>query len=94
MSGAAAAGAAAAAAVMNAIKASGVLVRLEPADFLRIIGKQPDSLIVQAPGGLFSPKYWYLVSYRGLAFFTKSHEELRFPPTVEIIRSRSIYIPG
>lgn len=93
MSGAAA-GAAAAAAVMNAIKAIGVLVKVEPVDFLRIVAKQPDSLIVQAPGGLFSAKHWYLVSYRGLAFFTKSHEELRFPPTVEIIRARSIYIPA
>ena len=88
------AGAAAVAAMINAVKASGVLVRVEPADFLRIVGKQPDSLIVQAPGGFLSKKHDYLVSYKGLAFYTRSPEPLPFAGTVEIIRARSIWIPG
>lgn len=88
------AGAAAVAAMMNAIKAIGVLVKVEPADFLRIVGKQTDALIVQAPAGLFSKKHDYLVSYKGLAFYTRSPEPLPFPGSAEIVRARSIYIPG
>ena len=50
----AAGGAAAAAAIANAIKASGVLLRLDPTEFLKIVGRAPDPLVVTATGGLFT----------------------------------------
>lgn len=64
--------AAAAAAVAQAIKASGAIVRVEPADFMKILERQQEPLVVQASGGFFSTSYQYLSSYKGLAFFTKS----------------------
>lgn len=39
-------GAAAAAAVSNAIKASGAIVRVEPYDFLNILAKNADPIVV------------------------------------------------
>jgi hypothetical protein len=92
--GAAAASGAAVAATMQAIKASGVLVSIVPAEFLNIIQKQQGPLIVHAKGGLFRTNYQYLTSYKGLAFFTKSPEPLTLPPGCEIINAGGIFIPG
>ncbi len=82
---AAAGGAAAAAAIANAIKASGVVVRVTPADFHTILRKVENPLVIYAKGGFFSTKHLYLVSYKGFAFFTKSSEPMLPPPSVETI---------
>lgn len=86
--------AAAAAAVAQAIKASGVIVRVEPVDFLAILRRQPGALVVHATGGFFSTNYQYLTSYKGLAFFTKSPDPLDLPSGTEMVQARSIWIPG
>ncbi len=41
------------AAITQAVKASGVIVRVEPEDFLRILQRQEEPLVVQATGGFF-----------------------------------------
>lgn len=92
--GAAAGAAAAAAARLNAIKALGVLVRVEPDDFLAILHRQSSPLVVHAQSGLFSTTYQYLSSYKGLAFFTRSGTPLSLPPDAEVVRAKSIWIPG
>jgi hypothetical protein len=56
------AGAAAAAAIAQAIKASGVLVSVDPENFYAIIDRQHEPLVIHAKGGFFSPKYSYLTS--------------------------------
>jgi hypothetical protein len=86
--------AAAAAAIAQAIKASGVIVRVEPPEFLRILARIPDPWIVTATGGVFSRNYQYLVGHKGLAFYTKSSEPLPLPATAELIAARSIWTPG
>jgi len=86
--------AAAAAAIAQAIKASGVLIRLEPSEFRKILVRAPDPLLVIAEGGVFSKNYQYLLSYKGLAFFTKSNEPLDVPATVEVVTASRIWIPG
>jgi hypothetical protein len=89
-----AAGGAAAAAIAQAIKASGVLVSVEPAEFLKIAGRVPEPLVVTAKGGLFTKNYRYLVGYKGLAFYTKSNEPLPLPAGAEAIAAKRIWIPG
>jgi hypothetical protein len=91
---AAGAAAAAAAAIANAIKASGVVVQVIPADFHTILGKIERPLVVYAEGGFFSTNYQYLVSHKGFAFFTKSSEPLLLPTGVETIAAKKIWIPG
>ena len=86
--------AAAAAAIANAIKASGVVVRVDPINFQAILIKIERPLVVYAEGGLFSTNYQYLVSYKGLAFFTKSSEPILLPTGVETIVTRKIWIPA
>ena len=92
--GGAAGAAAIAAAIAQAIKASGVIVRVAPADFLKILERQKDALVVHATGGLFQTNYQYLVSYKGLAFYTKSPAALYLPGSTEVVIARSIWIPG
>lgn len=84
----------AAVAVMNAIRSMGVIVQVEPPEFMKLIERQSEPLVVYAPPKLFAPRHEYVVSYKGLAFYTKSREELRLPATTEIIRTKSIHVPG
>jgi len=89
-----ASGAGAAAAVANAIKASGVLVRVSPEDFQALLRRARDPLVVCGRGGFFSKDHAYLLSYRGLAFYTKSPEPISLPSTAETVTARRIWIPS
>jgi hypothetical protein len=85
--------AAAYAAIANAVKASGVIIRVEPDSFMKILDKTKDPLVVTARGGLIKASYRYLTSYKGLAFFTKSSNPLTLPGSAEVIASKEIWIP-
>ena len=89
-----AAGAAVAAAIANAIKASGVVVRVDSVNFQTILRKVQNPLVIYAEGGVFSTNYQYLVSYKGFAFYTKSSAPILLPTGAEIIRTKSIWTPG
>ena len=86
--------AAAAAAIANAIKASGVLVRVPPEDFLRLVERGRDGVVVTARSGFFNRSYDYLTSYKGLAFYTRSAEPLALGGELEIVTAKRIWIPG
>lgn len=93
--GAAAGGAAAAAAaIAQAIKAMGILVEVEPGEFQKIVERSPEPLVVLTPPTRWAKRRSYLTSYRGLAFHTKTSEELIFGGRVETIFARRIAIPG
>jgi hypothetical protein len=87
-----AAGAAAAAA--NAIRASGVVVRVKPEEFAKLLARARDPLVVRAKGGFFGKKHDYLMSYKGLAFYCTADEPLPLPAGVELVVAGSIYMPG
>jgi hypothetical protein len=91
--GAGAAGAAGAA-IAQAIKASGTIVKLDPREFERILARQPGLLVVTAQGGIFSTRYRYLTSYKGLAFCSDSATPLNLPAGCEVVAARKIWIPG
>ena len=86
--------AAAAAAIAQATKASGVIVRVNPSDFLAILGRQKEPLVVHATGGFLSANYQYLTSYKGLAFFTQSSDLIELPTSAELVPAEKIWIPG
>ncbi|HEV8135232.1 MAG TPA: hypothetical protein VGP85_11165 [Pyrinomonadaceae bacterium] len=90
----ASAGAAAAAAIAQAIKASGVIVRVTPEDFENILRKSDKPLVICATGGFISTNYQYMTSYKGFAFFAKCPAPLMFSPKVETIVAQKIWIPG
>lgn len=83
-----AAAGAAHAAMVNAHKALGVVVRLEVAEWLKILERTDRPLVVIGTGGVFKKHNQYLTSYRGLAFFTTSKDTIVFPPRCEIVQRR------
>jgi len=91
---AAEAAAEAAAAVIQAVKASGVLVRVQPEEFAEILARTREPLVVHAPGGFFANKHQYLTSYKGLAFNTLSAQPLALPPGAEVVEAKRIWTPG
>ncbi len=92
--GAGASAAAHQAVIANAIKASGAIVKMEPAEFKRIVEKSEQPLVVTSKSWLFGTKYNYLTNYRGLFFYTSSPELLTLPGKAEIIAADKIWVPG
>lgn len=88
------AAAAATAAIAQAIKASGAIVRLESMEFMTILDKVENPLVVCSESKFISTKYHYLTGYKGLIFYAKSATPLMLRPSVEIIRAKSIWIPS
>jgi hypothetical protein len=82
-----------AAAVAQAIKASGVVVSVDPDVFARIVGKQEEPLVIRAPGGFMRSHWRYLTSFKGLAFFAKSDEPLPLPGKAEVIDAKKMWVP-
>jgi hypothetical protein len=87
-------GAAAAAAAMQAIKASGAIVRLEPQAFLRVVTRQEEPLVIRSRGGFLEARWQYLTSFRGFVFFTKSPEPLPLPGRAELLEAKKIWVPS
>lgn len=83
----------AAAAIAQAIKASGVIVKMDPDEFQRVLWKAEHPLVVTSETRFFGVKYHYLFGYRGLAFYTKTDTPLRLSGTVETVRAKSIWMP-
>ena len=92
--GASAGAAAAAAAIAQATKASGVIVRIEPDDFLRIVAQNAEPLVIHSTGGFFTKQNLYLTSYRGFAFFTKCVENMPLPRHCQVVEALKIWIPN
>lgn len=79
--------------IMQAERVTSLLVRMEPAEFSKILFRMKDPLVVIVEGGVFSTHYHYLISYKGLPFYTKSDEQLRLPPGAEVVEAEGITIP-
>ncbi len=92
--GGAGGGEAAYVAIAQAIKASGAIVRVGPEEFLKILSKSKDPLVVVAKGGVFKPNHQYLTGYKGLVFFTRSSTPLMLPGSAEVVASKQIWIPS
>jgi hypothetical protein len=91
MYGGAAAGAVAG---MNAIKASGAIVQVEPEVFQQLANSEKSPLIVITRGGFRNRGFRYLMGHGGLVFFTKSPEELMLPGGTQLISAGKIWIPS
>jgi hypothetical protein len=89
-----AAGGAAVVAIVNAMNAAGVCVRLAPEEFEKILRLLERPLVVHAEGGLFSTKYQYLAAYKGFVFYTKSSTALPLPNGTELVKANKIWVPS
>lgn len=78
---------------MTAAKASGTVIHLEPEEFRNLLSRSESPLVVVAPGGFFGNGFRYLTSHKGLAFFTKTDEQISLPPRAEVIQAKKIWVP-
>lgn len=83
----------AAAVIVQAIKASGAIVRVKPEDFMIILEKADNPLVVVSESKFIRTSYQYLMGYKGLAFFTKSGDPLPLKNDIELIMAKKIWIP-
>ncbi|UCF20784.1 MAG: hypothetical protein JSU87_05085 [Gemmatimonadota bacterium] len=89
------AAAAAAAAIAQAVKASGAIVRMEPDEFVHIVYRADEPIVVMATSKIFGKtSFKYLTSYKGLAFYTKSPRQLSLGIGAEVVSAKQIWIPG
>jgi len=88
------AAAAAYAAMVQAVKASGAIINVEPEGFSSILRKMEKPLVVIAPGGWLNRGFQYLTSYKGLIFYTKSISEISLPGGTELISAKKIWVPS
>jgi hypothetical protein len=93
-SGGSAGASAAYSAMVQAVKASGAIVQVEPDAFLTVVSKMAEPLIVISVGGIFKKDFRYLTSYKGLIFYTKSHSQLILPGRTELIAAKQIWVPS
>ena len=79
--------------VAQATKASGVVVRVGPPDFVRVLDLIEKPLVVVAEGGVIRKHFKYLASYKGLAFYTKSDAQLVLPRQCEVVVADKVWVP-
>lgn len=84
--------AAAAAARAEAIKASGAIVRVDPAEFSKLLGRNTEGLVVHALSR-FLGRHMYLMGYKGLVFHTTSREPIFLPGTLQVVEARRMWMP-
>lgn len=81
--------------MIQAIKASGVVVKVKPEDFVEVLVRSPEPLVVvRPPKGMFQRDYVYLTPYRGLAFYVSTREEIALPPDAEVVMSERVWVPA
>ena len=80
--------------IAEATKASGTIVKVEPEVFAQLLAKAANPLIVYSEGGVISTNHQYLMSYKGLAFYTKADDPISLPASAEVIVAEKIWIPG
>ena len=80
-------------AMMNAIKASGAIIHVEPNDFMDILARAEAPLVVFAPARWFA-KNRYMTSYKGLFFYTQTETPLMLSTQIELIQAKKIWIPS
>jgi hypothetical protein len=81
-------------AIANAVKAMCAIVQLNTTDFLNLLNRVENPLVVMAPRKFFKITYRYIFGWRGLFFFTKSDTVLELPNTAELIYAKRIWLPS
>lgn len=77
----------------NALKMSGVFVKLDRSDFQNLLNRNENLAVVVYESNFFGTKFTYITSHKGLAFFCKTKEALSVPGRHEVFNAKSITLP-
>lgn len=88
----AAGGGVAAGIIATRVNVGGVIIVLEPREFLSILSKlkEKGAIVIHGVRGVFSKSHIYLIPYQGVVFVTKSKNQLPVSPDIE---ARNINMP-
>jgi hypothetical protein len=73
--------------------ASGLVVQLEPQDFLEVLSRNAGGIVVHAEPRLFAAQHRYLTSYKGIGFYATSKTPLDLPKGAEVIEAKKLSVP-
>jgi len=74
-------------------KASGVVIQIEIKDFVSVVEKMENALVIMARTGIRGRKYQYLTSYKSMIFVAESDVPLQLPNNAEFLNARRIWVP-
>lgn len=77
----------------NALKMSGVFVKLTPSDFQNLINKHDDLAIVFSKTTFFGTTFSYVTAHKGLTFFCKTKDPLSLPGKHEVFSVNYLSLP-
>jgi hypothetical protein len=75
------------------LKAAGTIVQVNAHEFLRMVERQDEPLVVTRGPKVFHKNHIYLTTFKGFTFFCSSRGELSMPGKAEVFTVRSIWIP-
>lgn len=70
-----------------------IIVTVENDEFMRLVKQANDPMIIHQIPGWFSGQNRYLLTYRGVTFYTRSKEELSISKNAEVITAKYFYVP-
>ena len=76
----------------RAMRAFGMLVRVNPEDFMTILSKNEKPLVVFTEKKFIVSSYHYLTSYKGFIFYTKTKSPMQLTSNVELIQAKSMWV--
>jgi hypothetical protein len=77
----------------NALKMSGVFVKLTPSDFQNLINKHDNLAIVFSKSSFFGTSFSYVTAHKGLTFFCKTKDQLSLPSKHEVFSVAHLSLP-
>ncbi len=81
-------------AIMEAKKAIGPIIHIENEDFLKLVNRGEEPLVVFNHGGVFRKVYSYLFSMKGFVFVTRSQKKLPLPGKAQVIKAQKLDLPN
>ncbi|MEI7845112.1 MAG: hypothetical protein WCK35_04825 [Chloroflexota bacterium] len=80
---------------IRAITSTGAIVQVGVDVFQDILSREEVPIIVMCLAkSFFGSQYRYLISYKGLYFYTEAKTALQLPEKIEIINSSQMWMPN
>ncbi|MBX2966803.1 MAG: hypothetical protein KF845_11700 [Cyclobacteriaceae bacterium] len=77
----------------NAQRMTGAFIKIEEADFRKILNENKGLLVIQSKTGVISKSHLYLTSYKGFVLYAKSKQPIHIPEGHEVIQVANVSLP-
>ena len=73
---------------------SSVVISVETDEFMRLLKEAGNPVVIHQPSKWWQPYNRYLLTYRGMTFYTRTKEELVISKYADTVQAKSFYVPG